>query len=145
MSSFQVFLGSGSFWWSKDVHYRDCYAPAWREFPAQPSSTRFSSKGLTFSSFWLCLTKIVDGDVRLARGWCAGRNPPSVRDGIQLYGLPASRTETHRRLFALSPCRSAVSTLPSGDRTMIRVKSLRTLDGNVETADLQGERANRRL
>ena len=35
------------------------------------------------------------------------------RDGIQLNGLPASPTETHRRLFALPPCRSAVSPLPS--------------------------------
>ena len=26
-------------------------------------------------------------------GWCAGRNPPFVFDGIQLYGLPASPAE----------------------------------------------------
>ena len=26
-------------------------------------------------------------------GWCAGRNPPFVLDGIQLYGLPASHAE----------------------------------------------------
>ena len=35
------------------------------------------------------------------------------RDGIELNGLPASPTEIHRRLFALPPCRSAVSPLPS--------------------------------
>jgi len=35
------------------------------------------------------------------------------KDGIQLNGLPASLTDAHRRLFALPPCRSAVSTLPS--------------------------------
>jgi len=34
------------------------------------------------------------------------------RDGIQLNGLPASPTGPHRRLFALPPCWSAVSTIP---------------------------------
>ena len=40
------------------------------------------------------------------------RNPSSVLGGIQLNGLPASRTVIHRRLFALSPRRTAVSPFP---------------------------------
>ena len=47
-------------------------------------------------------------------GRCAGRNPPSVLGGIQLYGLPAPPAGGTRRLFALSPRGSAVSTLPPG-------------------------------
>jgi len=38
-------------------------------------------------------------------GRCAGRNPSSVRGGIQLYGLPASQAGHPRRLFALPPRR----------------------------------------
>ena len=34
-------------------------------------------------------------------------------DGIQLIGLPAPHAAFHRRLFALTPCRTAVSPLPS--------------------------------
>ena len=47
-------------------------------------------------------------------GRCAGRNPPSVLGGIQLYGLPAPPAGGTRRLFALSPRGSAVSTQPPG-------------------------------
>ena len=36
-------------------------------------------------------------------GRCAGRNPPSVHGGIQLYGLPGSQAGHLRPLFALSP------------------------------------------
>ena len=45
-------------------------------------------------------------------GWCASHNPSSVLGDIQLNGLPASLTEIHRRLFALSPRRTAVSSFP---------------------------------
>jgi len=37
------------------------------------------------------------------------RNPSFVLGGIRLCGLPASRTGTHRRLFALPPRKPAVS------------------------------------
>ena len=47
-------------------------------------------------------------------GRCAGRNPPSVLSGIRLYGLPAPPAGGYRRLFALSPCGSAVSAQPPG-------------------------------
>ena len=47
-------------------------------------------------------------------GRCAGNNPPSVLSGIRLYGLPAPPAGGYRRLFALSPCGSAVSAQPPG-------------------------------
>jgi len=53
-----------------------------------------------------------NGQISVQGGWCAGCNPPSVLDGIRLNGLPAPPTASHRRLFALSPRRSAVSTFP---------------------------------
>ena len=70
---------------------------------------------------------VVDDSIDLERGWCAGRNPPSVLDGIQLNGLPASCTVTHRRLFALPPRRTAVSPFPPsllGDLARLNVTGL---------------------
>jgi hypothetical protein len=43
-------------------------------------------------------------------GWCVGCNPPFVFCGIRLSGLPAPfRQIPHKRLFALSTCRTIVS------------------------------------
>lgn len=55
-----------------------------------------------------------NGRYTVVGGRCAGRNPPSVLGSIQLYGLPAPPAGGTRRLFALSPCGSAVSPLPHG-------------------------------
>ena len=64
-------------------------------------------------------------------GWCAGCNPSSVLDGIRLYGLPASPTETHRRLFALPPRRTAVSPFPSEPTRRLNTPQRHRLSGRI--------------
>jgi len=58
---------------------------------------------------------------------------------------PPCRTATPVKTWGESLGSGAETERPFGERTMKRVKSLRMPGGSGETADLQGERANRRL
>jgi len=46
-------------------------------------------------------------------GWCAGRNPPFVQWRHSAKRATRVSRRNHRRLFALSPCRTAVSPHPT--------------------------------
>jgi len=73
---------------------------------------------LLCSRFWRCSLVLLVHSKRhgLQLNWAGVLDVTRLlfKDGIQLNGLPAPPAEIHRRLFALSPCRSAVSPLPPG-------------------------------
>ena len=62
-------------------------------------------------SFFISSPPLGFSEIQLVfyKGWRVGCNPPFVRCGIRLIGLPALQVALHQRLFALSTCRTAVS------------------------------------
>ncbi len=99
-----------------------------------------------FASFTILTMRQNSYWLPLLDNYGAGELADGFRTRKRLRKLrPPHRTAVPARARDESLGSRAETERPSHDRTMICAKSLRTQDGSVETADLQGERANRRL